>query len=127
MAYYFHRSSHLIIRRPQKLLSKPYTNSSFNSSQELIVNLNKTAKTLPKAIFTNYIFGITFVVLADVLYTWCRSNYNESLLNETIEKGNRPDVIIEKDELLPRPVIVEHLKKILLPHKNQFKYHVICG
>jgi hypothetical protein len=44
-----------------------------------------------------------------------------------VEKGTRPDVGIEEDELIPRPVVMERFKKILLPRKDQAFYYVVCG
>jgi hypothetical protein len=76
-----------------------------------------------------FVAGIVggFAISVDLLYTWYRNSHNESLLNETLEKGTRPYVGISEDELVPRPVIVERLKKILLPHEDQSNYYVICG
>ena len=34
---------------------------------------------------------------------------------------------ISEDKLVSRPLIVEHLKKILLPHEDQSNYYVIYG
>jgi KaiC/GvpD/RAD55 family RecA-like ATPase len=67
------------------------------------------------------------LISGDLLYAWHRDSCNESLLNETLEKGTRPDVRIEEDELVPRPEIEERLKKILLPRKDQSFYYVVCG
>jgi len=62
----------------------------------------------------------------DLLYAWHRNRCNEHLLNETVEKGTQPEIDV-LDELVPRPLVVERLKKILQPHKNQSFYHVVCG
>ncbi|RIA89090.1 hypothetical protein C1645_738900 [Glomus cerebriforme] len=59
------------------------------------------------------------------MYCWYQNICNERLLNETIEKGTWPK--ISEDNLVPRPVIVEHLKRILWPSKDQSFYHVVCG
>ncbi|POG77750.1 hypothetical protein GLOIN_2v1473545 [Rhizophagus irregularis DAOM 181602=DAOM 197198] len=38
-----------------------------------------------------------------------------------------PDVNLSKEMLVSRPEIIERLKKILQPHKDQPYYHVISG
>jgi Cdc6-like AAA superfamily ATPase len=129
----------------QSLLLRSYTNSTFPSSRHKIPSeeftlalvmdkyLGKTEKyvgkverALKKVISLNFL-GFTLLISIDLLYAWYRDSCNESLLNETVEKGTRPVVRIEEDELVSRPVIIEHLKKILLPHKNQSFYFVVCG
>ncbi|GBC25185.2 P-loop containing nucleoside triphosphate hydrolase protein [Rhizophagus irregularis DAOM 181602=DAOM 197198] len=42
----------------------------------------------------------------------------------TVEKGTRPIIDISDDELVPRPLVVERLKKIFQPNRNQSFYHV---
>ncbi len=71
--------------------------------------------------------GIAFFISGDNVYSWYVNRCNERLLNETIEKGTRPDVGISRDKLVSRPVIVERLKKVLQPYEDQSSYHVVCG
>ena len=61
------------------------------------------------------------------MYAWYRNRCNECLLNETVEKGTRPDVGVSEDKLVPRPVIIERLKKIIQPYEDQSYYNVVCG
>ena len=61
------------------------------------------------------------------MYAWYRNRCNERLLNETVEKGTRPDVGVSEDKLVPRPVIIERLKKIIQPYEDQSFYNVVCG
>lgn len=153
MAYYFHRSillSRLITRQvmflqPQKfafkksnpvlfqsLLSRSYTNFLPNLSEKLTSAvvldkyLSKTKKALKTIFFVNLI-GFTILISGDLFYAWYLNSYNINLFNKTIEKGTRPVVIIGEDELVPRPVAIEQLKKILLPHKEQSFYYLVCG
>lgn len=63
----------------------------------------------------------------DLLYARYQSWHNEHLLNKTVEKGTQPKINIPEELLIYRLDIVEHLKKILQPHKNYPFYHVIYG
>ncbi|CAG8563361.1 16139_t:CDS:2 [Rhizophagus irregularis] len=63
----------------------------------------------------------------DIIYAWRKNKYNAHLLNKTVEKGTRPIIDISDDELVPRPLVVERLKKIFQPNRNQSFYHVVCG
>ncbi|CAG8702367.1 12067_t:CDS:2, partial [Ambispora gerdemannii] len=63
----------------------------------------------------------------DLLYAWYRNGCNERLLNETVEKGTRPEIDVSDDELVSRPLVVDHLKKIFQPYRNQSFYHMVCG
>ncbi|CAG8655736.1 10138_t:CDS:2, partial [Ambispora leptoticha] len=117
----------------QSSLSRPYANSSpsLHTSPEESTSsyLNKyTVKRLPIAILAN-IIGTVIVggISWDLLYAWYRNRCNERLLNETVEQGTRPDVGASEDTLVPRPVIMERLKKILQPDEDQSYYHVVCG
>src|SRR3954451_23738684 len=63
----------------------------------------------------------------DLLYSCCRSKYNEHRLNKTVEEGTKPEV---KESLLrhfPRPEIVKYLEKAFKPNEDQSFYHVVCG
>jgi Cdc6-like AAA superfamily ATPase len=122
----------------QSSLSRSYTNSTSSSSLPNIPSkeftsafvmdkyLGKLEKAIKKAMFAN-LFIFMILISGNLLYAWHRNSYNESLLNETLEKGTQPDVGIEEDELVPRPEIVERLKKILLPHKYQSFYYIVYG
>ena len=66
-----------------------------------------------------------FFISGDILFAWFLNKYNKRLLNNTVEKGTRPKIV--DDKLVPRPLIVDHLKKIFQPCRNQSFYHVICG
>ena len=71
---------------------------------------------------------VAFVTLisVDFLYAWYLNSRNERLLNNTVEKGTRPNVKKE-NKLVPRPDIVERLKKILQPDEDESSYYVVCG
>ncbi|RIA90851.1 P-loop containing nucleoside triphosphate hydrolase protein [Glomus cerebriforme] len=117
----------------QSLLLRSYTNSLPNGPSEKLTSavvldkyLSKVEKALKTFFFVNSI-GFMIFISGDLLYAWYLDSCNESLLNETMEKGTRPDVGIKEDELVPRPVVIERLKKILLPRKDQSFYYVVCG
>ncbi|CAB4383260.1 unnamed protein product [Rhizophagus irregularis] len=63
----------------------------------------------------------------DIIYAWRKNKYNIHLLNKTVEKGTRPKIDISDDELVPRLLVVERLKKNFQPNRNQTFYHVVCG
>jgi SpoVK/Ycf46/Vps4 family AAA+-type ATPase len=44
-----------------------------------------------------------------------------------VEEGTRPKIDISDDKLVSRPLVVERLKKILQPDKDQSYYYLICG
>ncbi|RIA98168.1 hypothetical protein C1645_731928 [Glomus cerebriforme] len=112
----------------QSLYSKYYTNSSFIQDSTIKFLKKEIVKqlsgTVLKIIVTGVISG--FAISADLFYAWYLNSHNENLLNETLEKGTRPNVRISEDKLVSRPVIVERLKKIFLPYENQSTYYVIC-
>ncbi|RHZ49950.1 hypothetical protein Glove_508g88 [Diversispora epigaea] len=60
----------------------------------------------------------------DLFYTYYRNKYNDRRLIKAIEKGTRLKADIS---VIPRTLIVEHLKSIFQPDSNQSFYHVICG
>ncbi|GES74430.1 P-loop containing nucleoside triphosphate hydrolase protein [Rhizophagus clarus] len=70
---------------------------------------------------------LLFFVSGDVIYAFGRSKYNEYLLNKTVEEGTRPKIDISDDKLVSRPLVVERLKKILQPDRDQSYYYLICG
>ncbi|CAG8655105.1 6403_t:CDS:2, partial [Ambispora gerdemannii] len=121
----------------QSSLSRPYANSSpspHTSPEESTSSsyLNKftkyIAKRLPTAILANIIVtGLVGLISVDLLYAWYRNGCNERLLNETVEKGTRPGIDVLNDELVSRPLVVDRLKKIFQPHRNQSFYHMVCG
>ncbi|CAG8448034.1 9025_t:CDS:2 [Ambispora leptoticha] len=137
----FLQSPSLMLRnlRPdlfQSSLSRPYANSSpspHTSPEESTSSyLNKftkyTVKRLPTAILANIIVtSLVGLISVYLLYAWYRNGCNERLLNETVEKGTRPDVRVSGDKLVPRPLIIERLKKILQPDEDQSFYHMVCG
>ncbi|CAG8667676.1 13317_t:CDS:2, partial [Acaulospora morrowiae] len=102
----------------QSSLSRPYANSS------------PSPHTSPEetAILANIIVtGLVGLISVDLLYAWYRNGCNERLLNETVEKGTRPEIDVLNDELVSRPLVVDRLKKIFQPHRNQSFYHMVCG
>ena len=70
---------------------------------------------------------LLFFVSGDVIYALGRSKYNEYLLNKTVEEGTRPKINISDDTLVSRPLVVERLKQILQPDRDQSYYYLICG
>jgi len=70
---------------------------------------------------------LLFFISGDVIYAWGRSKFNEYLLNKIVEEGTRPKINISDDEFVSRPLIVDRLKKILQPHRNQSYYYLIFG
>ena len=65
--------------------------------------------------------------LGDILFAWSLNKYNEHLLNKTVEKGTRPEIDVSDDEFVPRLLVVDRLKEIFQPYRNQSFYHVVCG
>ncbi|GBB88550.1 hypothetical protein RclHR1_01510001 [Rhizophagus clarus] len=122
-------------------LSKSFTNTAIHSSPHNIPskesssspNLNKNlvkfskgpAKRLPVSILVNLV--IAGLVSVDLLYAWLLNKYNEHLVNNTVEKGTQPEIYISDDQLFPRPLVVDRLKKIFQPDRDQSFYHVVCG
>ncbi|PKY61119.1 hypothetical protein RhiirA4_485673 [Rhizophagus irregularis] len=43
------------------------------------------------------------------------------------EEGTKPEIGILDDEIFPRPIVVNLLKNIFQPDKNQSFYHSVCG
>jgi hypothetical protein len=71
--------------------------------------------------------GIIGLISVDLLYARYQNRCNECLLNETVEKGTRPEFYISDDVFIPQPLVVDRLKKIFQPNINQSSYYVICG
>jgi len=44
-----------------------------------------------------------------------------------VEKGTRPGAGISSDKFVPRPEIVERLKRIFQPYEDQSFYYMVCG
>ncbi|CAJ0756981.1 11070_t:CDS:2 [Entrophospora sp. SA101] len=87
-----------------------------------------TAKRLPTAILAKiFVTGFLGFISVDLLYAWYRNWHNERLITNTIEKGTRPETDVSDDEFVPRPLVVERLKRIFQPYKNQSFYHMVCG
>ena len=63
-----------------------------------------------------------------MLYAWYRNGCNECLLNKTVENGTQPKITnVSEDELVSRPLVVDRLKKIFQPNRDQSFYHIVCG
>ena len=71
--------------------------------------------------------GIFVYFCTGDLYLTCRNRRNDSYLIKTLEAGTQPEINISDDELFPRPIIVNRLRAILQPAKDQSCYHIICG
>ncbi|CAG8516223.1 9456_t:CDS:2 [Ambispora leptoticha] len=137
----FLQSPSLILRnlRPdlfQSSLSRPYANSlpsPYTSSKESTSSyLNKftkyIVKRLPTTILMNIIVtGLAGLISVDLMYAWYQNRCNERLLNETVEKGTRPGTGISSNKFIPRPKIVERLKRIFQPYEDQSYYYMVCG
>ncbi|RGB21981.1 P-loop containing nucleoside triphosphate hydrolase protein [Rhizophagus diaphanus] len=67
------------------------------------------------------------LISTDLFYAWYQNKSNERLLKKTIEKGTRPKIDVADDEFVPRPLVVNRLKRILQPGIKQASYHVVCG
>ena len=85
-----------------------------------------------ESIFVPVVVYILIAILGlfipgDILYAWCRNKCNVNLLNTTVEKGTRPKINVSDDEFVSRPLVIDRLKKILQPNRNQSYYHVVCG
>ncbi|CAG8697151.1 7158_t:CDS:2, partial [Ambispora gerdemannii] len=121
----------------QSSFSRPYANSSpspHTSPEESTSSsyLNKftkyTAKRLSTAILANIIItGLVGLISVDLMYAWYRNRCNERLLNETVEKGTRPGAEISSDKFVPRPLVVDRLKKIFQPYEDQSFYYMVCS
>ena len=84
-----------------------------------------------ESIFVSVIVYILIAILGlfipgDIFYAWYRNKCNVDLLNTTVEKGTRPKINVSDDEFVPRPLVVDRLKKILQPNRDQLCYHIIC-
>ena len=66
-------------------------------------------------------------IIGDVLFAWSLNKYNQYCLKNVVEKGTRPKIDISDDEFVSRPLIVDRLKKILQPHRDQSSYYVVSG
>ncbi|KAF0496184.1 ATPase family member [Gigaspora margarita] len=119
--------------RPDLLQSLPYANSSpsHHTSPEESISYKftkDTAKRLPTAILAKIIVaGLVGLLSLDLSFAWYWSRNNECLILKTLEKGTKPEVDVANEELVKRPLVVEHLKRIFNPNKNVSKYYMICG
>ncbi|RGB22461.1 P-loop containing nucleoside triphosphate hydrolase protein [Rhizophagus diaphanus] len=117
----------------QSSLLRSYTNFTFpqddsSSSSYLNKFVKSTAKWLPTVIIRKLVVaGIIGLILVDLFYAGYQNVRNERLLNKTVEKGTQPEINISDDEFVPRPLIVDRLKKIFQPDINQPSYYVVCG
>ncbi|CAI2187361.1 15472_t:CDS:2, partial [Funneliformis geosporum] len=67
-------------------------------------------------------------ILSTRVYLACyRNRYNDNRLIKTVEEGIRTKINFSDDELFPRPIILNHLKAIFQPDKNQSRYYTVCG
>ncbi|CAG8464689.1 7923_t:CDS:10, partial [Rhizophagus irregularis] len=96
-------------------------------------NLNKKIKlTLERIIDNEDVRNLKDITnktntTGDIIYDWIQNKYNVCQLNKTVKKGTRPKVDVSDDEFVPRPLVVDRLKKILHPNRYHSCYHVICG
>ncbi|RHZ63859.1 hypothetical protein Glove_327g23 [Diversispora epigaea] len=115
---------------PYVNFSPSYHTSSekFTSPSILSKIIKYNTKQFPSTFFSNLIVtGIILSIPVDLLYTWYQNRCNEYLLNETMEKGTRPQIDIFTEEFVLRPDVVNSLKKIFKPNKYHSYYYVICG
>lgn len=68
-----------------------------------------------------------FYCTGDLCLAFCQNKCNNSRLIKTIEEGTKPEIGILDDENFPRPIVVNLLKNIFQPDKNQSFYHSVCG
>ncbi|KAF0446276.1 ATPase family member [Gigaspora margarita] len=118
--------------RPDLLQSLPYANSSSShhtSEESISYKFTKdTAKRLPTAILAKIIVaGLVGLLSLDLSFAWYWSRNNEHLILKTLEKGTKPEAAVANEELVKRPLVVEHLKRIFNPNKNVSNYYMICG
>src|SRR4051794_33118787 len=90
-----------------------YLSKSFTSSSPPHVSSEEP-------IFAPIMVGLSISVLGffisgDILLAWSLNIYNKRLLNNTVEKGTRPKIDISDDEFVPRPLVIDRLKKIFQP------------
>ncbi|CAB4436554.1 unnamed protein product [Rhizophagus irregularis] len=121
----------------QLSLSKFYTNSisspsspqnDSNSSFHLNKFAKTTAKQLPTVIIGKLVVvSIISLILVDFFYAGYQNWYNEHLLNKTVEKGTQFKIDVLNDKFIPRPLVIDRLKKIFQPNRNQSYYHVVYG
>ncbi|RHZ79659.1 hypothetical protein Glove_142g57 [Diversispora epigaea] len=71
--------------------------------------------------------GLAFFISGDNLYSWYVNRGYERRLDETMEKGTRPENDTSDGESVSRPLMVDRLKKVFQPYKNQSYYHMVCG
>ena len=108
-----------------------YLSKSLTSSLSLHVS---SEESIFMSIFVSIIvpvvvsIAVAFLIsLVDVMVFWALNKYNEHLLNDNVERGTRPEIDVSDDEFVSRPLIVDRLKTILRPCRNQSYYHVISG
>ena len=84
-----------------------------------------------KTVFDPIVVGLSIsffgFIIGDVLFALFINMYNRRCLDKIVEKGTRPVVGVSDDKLIPRPEIIERLKNILQPCKDQSSYYVVCG
>ncbi|CAJ0748282.1 12599_t:CDS:2 [Entrophospora sp. SA101] len=111
----------------QSYLSRSYANSTLPPPllMSLPPPIGRNLQTaIPVKIFVTGFLG--FVSL-DLCHTWYWNWHNECLITNTIEKGTQPETDVLDDEFVPRPLVVERLKRIFQLYKNQSFYHMVCG
>ena len=70
---------------------------------------------------------IGYFCTGDLYLACCRRRHNDSCLIKAVEEGIRPEISVLDDELFPRTIIVNHLKAVFQPAKNQSRYYTVCG
>lgn len=100
--------------------SKQSTHSSHTSSKE-----SKESSIFTPIVVEVLISVLGLFVSGDIIYAFLRNKYNERLLNNTVERGTRPQVNINK--FVSRPKIMKRLKEIFQPNEEQSSYYVVSG
>ncbi|CAG8435295.1 5541_t:CDS:2 [Diversispora eburnea] len=71
--------------------------------------------------------GFALFISGDNSYSWYVNRCYERRLDETMEKGTRPEIDSSDDACVSRPLVVDQLNKIFQPYKNQSYYYMVCG
>ncbi|GBB88178.1 hypothetical protein RclHR1_01470026 [Rhizophagus clarus] len=65
--------------------------------------------------------------MRDLCLACCQNKRNDIYLIKVVEEGTQLKISIPDDKLIPRPIIVNLLKNIFQPDKDQACYYTICG
>ncbi|PKB92561.1 hypothetical protein RhiirA5_444233 [Rhizophagus irregularis] len=71
------------------------------------------------------VVSIFSLILVYFFYAGYQNWYNEHLLNKTVEKGTQFKIDVLDDEFISQSLVIDHLKKIFQPNRNQSYYHVV--